>query len=428
MKTHLNNLVTIIKTYDLRVVATGLVLSLFVGVTAYAGGPTRPTYTTQNPADHVVFNSMTNNPLQGDERNFVLIREAGVGTYKNDIALQPGKEYEVYSYYHNNAKSSLNTGAGTGIARNVRMSVQMPSAVTPGERGIISASITASNANPQRVWDEAYVTTSSAVSLRYVQSSARIYNNGAINNSILSTSLFSSEGTLLGFNELNGIVPGCADYAGYVIYRFKTDQPAFTAAKQVANGGKNNWSENVKADPGATVDYKITYKNTGTTDQNDVTIKDVLPNGQTYVPGSTRLTNATNPNGLKVSDNVVGAGINIGNYGPGATATVTFSAKLAGTDKLACSPMRNTVSVITGNGTKTDDATVTPNKNDCTVTELPTTGPVEVIAGLVGIAAITVGIVYYLKSRKDLEDALHSAQSHPSMTKTETKIEEPRGH
>lgn len=427
MKTHLNNLVTIIKTYDLRVIASVLVLSLVVGVTAYAGGPVRQTYTSASPADHVVFNSITDNPIHGDERNSVLIREAGVGTYQNDIALQVGKEYEVYSYYHNNAKSSLNTGAGTGIARNVRMSVQMPSVVAPGERGIIGAAITASNANPQRVWDEAYVTSASTVSLRYVPSSARITSSGAINNSILSDALFSTNGTFLGYDELNGIVPGCADYAGYVIYRFKVDQPAFTVAKEVANSGKNNWAETVTAKAGATVDYRILYKNTGTTDQNNVTIKDVLPAGQTYVNGSSKLINATNPGGLKVSDNVVGAGINIGTYGPGASATVTFSAKLGSNDKLPCARMVNTASVITTNGTKTDTAGVTPDK-DCVVTELPTTGPVEVIAGLVGIAAITVGIVYYLKSRKDLDDALHSAQSHPSMTKTSEKIEVPRGH
>jgi len=90
---------------------------LLVATTAFAGGPAnRPTFTSQNPADYVVFNAITNNPKHGDERNSVLIREAGVGQYVNEIKLQPGKEYEVYSYFHNNAKSSLNTGEGTGIA------------------------------------------------------------------------------------------------------------------------------------------------------------------------------------------------------------------------------------------------------------------------------------------------------------------------
>lgn len=424
MKTTIKNILSTVKAYNVPFIATGLAVSVVTVIAAIgvsASGPERPTYTSANPADHVVFNSITDNPEHGDERNFVLIREAGVGTYVNDIKLQPGKEYEVYSYFHNNAKTSLNTGAGTGIARNVRMSAQLPSEVKPGEKGIVSTSITADNANPQKVWDEAYITTDSAVALRYVPASARIHSGGAVHNSTLSDSLFSANGTFLGYSAMNGILPGCADYAGYVVYKVKVDQPAFTLTKEVANSGQNNWSKSVQAKPGSTVDYRISYKNNGTTDQNDVTIKDVLPAGQTYVAGSTRLTNNANPGGLKVSDNIVGAGINIGNYGTGAQGTVTFSAKIASDDKLVCEQvrMRNTASAITGNGTKNDTAEVIATKDNCVVTALPTTGPVEVIAGLMGIAAITIGVIYYMKSRRELEDALKNAQTHPTMTKVD---------
>lgn len=425
MKTNIKKLLTIIKTYNVHVITAGVFVSLLATVAVYASGPERTTYTSAHPADHVVFNSITDNPEHGDERNSVLIREAGVGTYVNDMTLQPGKEYEVYSYFHNNAKSSLNVGAGTGIAINVRMSAQLPSEVKPGEKGIVSTSITADNASPQKVWDEAYVTADSSVSLRYIPASARIHSGGAVNNAVLSDSLFSAGGTFLGYSELNGILPGCADYAGYVIYKIKVDQPALTLTKEVANGGQGNWAKSVQAQTGSTVDYRISYKNTGTTDQNNVTIKDVLPAGQTYVPGSTVLTNATNPNGLKVSDNVVNNGINIGNYGEGAEATVTFSAKVASKEELACKEIRmlNSASAITGNGTKSDTAEVFVSKEGCAAPEsLPTTGPVEVIAGLVGIAAITVGVVYYFKSRRDLENALRNAQTNPTTGKGTTVV------
>lgn len=426
MKTNIQKLFATIKEYNLHVTIAGILITVLVTAGVHASGPIRQTYTSANPADHVVFNSITDNPEHGDERNFVLIREAGVGTYTNDIKLQPGKEYEVYSYYHNNAKSSLNTGAGTGIARNVRMSAQLPSVVTPGERGIVSTSITADNANPQKVWDEAYITADSSVELRYIPASARIHSGGAVHNSVLSDSLFSTNGTFLGYSELNGVLPGCADYAGYVIYKIKAEQPAFDVNKEVANAGQNNWANSVQAQPGSTVDYKISYKNTGTTDQNNVTIKDVLPAGQTYIPGSTTLTNNANPNGLKVGDNITGQGINIGNYGPGAEATVTFSATLAANDQLTCEQQRmiNTASVITGNGTRGDTAEVVVPKENC-ATALPTTGPVEVIAGFVGLAAMTVGIVYYFKSRRDLDTAIRDAQTNTTTGKTTTENELP---
>lgn len=425
MKTIINT--QTLKQYKLFIIIVGLVLPFFGALTAFAGGPVRPTFTSAQPATYVTFNSITDNPEHGDERNFVLIREAGVGTYVNEMKLQPGKEYEVYTYYHNNAETRLNTGEGTGIARNARVSAQLPSIVKPGERGIVSSTITADNANPQKVWDEAYITSDSEVAIRYVTASAKIRSGGAINNSIVPDSLFSANGTFLGYSELNGIVPGCADYAGYIVYKIKVDQPGFGLTKEVANSGQNNWSKNVTAQPGSTVDYRITYTNNGTTDQNNVTIKDALPAGQTYITGSTKLTNITNPNGLKVSDNVVGNGINIGNYGKGTKAIVTFSAKVAGSEQLTCEQvtMRNSAFAITGSGTKNDTATVTIPKPECvTPAELPTTGPIEVIAGLVGIAAFTFATVYYFKSRRELQGVLHEVQSHSTSSSIAHKTNE----
>jgi hypothetical protein len=205
-------------------ICLALIASLLLSVAAFAGGPAnRTTYTSANPADEVVFNAITDNPEHGDERNFVLIREAGVGSYVNEIQLASGKRYEVYSYFHNNAKSRLNTEAngGVGIARNVRMYTQVPSVVKPGEKGKISTTIKADNANPLEVWDEAYVTTTETVALKYVRASAIIHSGGAINGAVLSENLFNSTGTFLGWSELNGILPGCADYAGYVIYQLE---------------------------------------------------------------------------------------------------------------------------------------------------------------------------------------------------------------
>jgi len=389
-----------------------IVTALLLTVSVFAGGPAnRPTFTSAKPADYVVFNAITDNPEHGDERNFVLIREAGVGTYVNEMKLQPGKEYEVYSYFHNNAKSSLNTGEGTGIAQNVRMSADVPTIVKPGERGKISTSITASNSNPAKVWDEAYITTDSEVAIRYVPASAKITSGGGVNGKTLSESLFSTTGTFLGYSELNGILPGCADYAGYVIYKIKIDQPNFDVKKDVSVSGEAKYSDQVNSKAGAKVDYKISYKNTGTTDQKDVTIKDVLPKGISYVPGSTKITNNANPNGLALGDGITANGINIGTYGPGASAVVTFTAQI--TDKqseLTCgkATLVNEASVITGNGTKKDTAGVTVENNAevCVPPTLPTTGPAELGAAILGVALVSLGIFYWLRSRTSYKKAV----------------------
>ena len=77
-------------------------------------GPDRPTFTMEKPAKYAVFNSITNNPAVGDERDFVRIAEINDDkseTYRSDIQIRPGKSYEVFIYYHNNASATLNDAA-----------------------------------------------------------------------------------------------------------------------------------------------------------------------------------------------------------------------------------------------------------------------------------------------------------------------------
>lgn len=429
-----------VKVLQGSVVLTAALSIITLSSQAFAWGPERPTFTGENPADYVTFNSITNNAKVGDERNFVRIREAGVGNYGDEAKLQPGKEYQVMVYYHNNAKTSLNA-SGAGIAKDVTVKAQLPSVVKPGERGKVSGTVSASNANPKSVWDEAYVTADTDVALRYVPGSAAMTSNGAVNGKVLPDSLFNT-GALIGFDSLNGVLPGCAEYSGYVIYKFKVDAPNFEVQKQVSPSGQKQWQENYAAKPGEKVDYKITYRNTGTTTQNNVNIKDKLPAGVVYQPGSTKLQNATNPNGIGVSDNVIANGINIGDYAANGNAVVTYTATVAPQNELKCGPntLTNTASAITTGGSKSDTANVTVGveckpdeckpgvpKGDarcevCTPAEgqvvdangncvatsgsLPTTGPAETILTIIGIGALTAGGAYWYRSRQNLKKAL----------------------
>ena len=184
-------------------------------------GPERPTYTNAEPADHATFNSITDNAAVGDERDFVRIEEKSSGRpYSSDVTIEAGRQYEVYIYYHNNASSTYNDEAHdyAGVARDVRLAASFPSELSAGETGIVSATISASNTDPVAVWDGAYITAKEDVTLSYVEGTAKIYNDWDVNGSVLSTNLFSDEGTFLGLNELNGIVLGCDEYSGAVVY------------------------------------------------------------------------------------------------------------------------------------------------------------------------------------------------------------------
>lgn len=342
--------------------------AVIVPAAVFAWGPDRPTFDAKHPAPYVTFNSITDNRDVGDERNFVRVRESGVGNYTENVNLQPGKSYDVMVYYHNNASSGLNE-SGAGIAKDVLLRMQMAANVDAGKSTNISGFITSSNAKPNEVYDTATLNnpTTGTMDLHFVAGSAKVTSNGKVNGATLPDSVFTT-GAKLGFDSLNGTLPGCNEYAGYVIFKIKAHQPNFTVSKQVQKEGETGWKESVTAKPGEKVNYLVTYKNTGTTNQNNVVLKDTLPKGTEYVSGTTYVANATNPNGLligKNSDTATTTGMNIGNYAPGAAAYVKFTAKVSANDKLpvcGTNKLVNKAEIQTDNGNKSDTADVIVNK------------------------------------------------------------------
>ena len=347
------------------------VAAVVIPAAVMAWGPDRPTYTMAQPADHVTFNSITDNSEVGDERNFLTIKDASntaAGGWQDSATAQAGHEYLVRVYVHNDAAANLNLKA-----TNVRTKVNVPT--TTGKSVQLGGFITSDNAAPQEIWDSAALTSNSDFNVAYVAGSARLYNNAfGQTGAQLSDGIVTDAGAQLGYDKLDGIIPGYMQYAGYVTFKVKVQGPQttnFTMSKLVSKHGENKWVESYAAQPGETVDYLIQYKNTGDTQQDNVVARDTLPTGETYVDGSTILGNSKTPAGAKISDNVTKGGVNIGSYAPGANAWVIFSAKLADNANLpACgdNKLTNTATVETDSGSKSDTADVTTNKKCETVT------------------------------------------------------------
>lgn len=349
--------------------------AIIVPAALLAYGPARDPYTWESPADKVVFNSITNNPTHGNEFNFVQVRESTASneTYADSISLTAGKEYVIYIYYHNNAKSSLNA-SGVGVAHGAYVKAEIPAIVKNGSAGTIANGyVGATNATPTEVWDDISFsnTTGGDIALRYIPGSTTIHNLGPTNGQAMDDKIVTT-GAPLGYDSLNGDLKGCNEFAGYATLRVKADQANFTINKQVRKVGETTWNESQTVNAGDNIQYLITYKNTGTTVQNDVVIKDTLPKNVTYVAGTTILKNGTNPTGIKVSDNVVTSnGINIGSYAPNAVAYVMFNAKVADSSALECgtNTMTNLGRVETNNGSKEDTTVITVVKN-CDTTKV----------------------------------------------------------
>ena len=335
--------------------------AVIIPAVVFAWGPNRATFTVKNPAPYVTFNSITDNPNYGDERNFVTIKDAANtnnGGWTDEINVQAGKEYYVRMYVHNNAAENLNL-----VAENVTAKFNLPS--HEAKRIQIDGYLSSSNANPGQVWDQAVFNGANNFSLDYVEGSARYNNNVFTGNGATLSDNVVSNGATLGYDKLDGKIPGCFKYDGFVTFKVKALENNFDVQKTVrkTDSTDKTFKESVAVKPGDKVDYQIYFKNTGNTQLKEVVVKDILPAGVTYVPGTTHLYNSSG--NRVVADGIAGGGIIIGGYMPNGDAYMKFTAQVANNDKLpVCGPntLKNVAKVTTDAGSKEDTANVTVDK------------------------------------------------------------------
>ena len=413
---------------------------------ASAWGPDRKTWTMEDPADYATFNSITNNTSVGDERDFVRVAEAvseGTSTAVNELHIQGGKDYVVTIYYHNDAASNFNKVEYNykGVAQKTRLSAAFPDALDAGQKGQVDGLIYSVTANPEEVWDEAYLIADEKVKLSYISGSAKIYNDWALSGSEMnSAELFSADGTYLGVKEFNGLIPGCAEYSGTVVFRIhaeKVVEPSstFEMDKKISTDGGKTWVDNAVMNPGDEAEFRITYKNTGNVAQA-ITAFDTLENGKgmNYVEGSARIVANGAETIIRDKDGgeLFKGGVSVGEIQPNGTAEIYYKVKIAEGDAISCgktlmynlagissSPAANS-GATGGVATQHDKVQVEVNRNDktCLPSELPSTGPAEIVLAGVIVAGLIVGVFYYVNSKRTLKKLERTAMGGDSLDKT----------
>ena len=411
------------------VFALGVLGALGITGRASAWGPERETYTNANPAPQAVFNSITDNAAVGDERDFVRIVEVRndgqKDPYVSDLTVRAGHDYEVYIYYHNNASGTYNAVeyGYKGVARNARVSAVFPQSLKAGEKGQVAGVISADRTLVEKVWDEANITAEEDVTLAYISDSAKLYNQGKANGTTLAAEdLFTSDGAVLGYNTLNGVVYGCDEYSGHIVFQIRATavtQPSstFEMDKKVSKDGGKTWLDDAEVKPGQEVEFKVTYKNTGTLAQS-ITAVDTLEDGQgmEYVVGSTRIVMNGTERIINDEDNdgLFGGGVAVGEIEPGAIAEIYYKVKFGEASTFECGKtvLYNLAGVsaqATGNdsmgvATAHDKVRIEVTRDEgCLPTELPSTGPAELVLAGVIVAGLIVGIFYYVNSARTLK-------------------------
>lgn len=181
-------------------------------------GPDRPTFTMANPATYVTFNSITDNTQAiGDERHFYTANQTGVANYTHSLAVTDNEEVTLRIYYHNNAAANLNL-----IAFNTNVKMTLPTTAATDQSSV--AFISASNANPTSVFDTVHLTSSKPFTVEYEAGSAKLFNN-ALNGASLSDSIVTNAGAPIGFDKIDGQVPGCLNFSGYVTIKVRVHVP-----------------------------------------------------------------------------------------------------------------------------------------------------------------------------------------------------------
>lgn len=364
----------------LAIAAVAAVATSAVVISAW-GPDSRKTYTMENPADKVTFNSITNNPVligktdtaacngdvACDERYFVSASEYTGDVSKNSwgdtTTVEDGKEYVVRMYVHNDAASNLNL-----VAENVKAYVNLP---TEAKTSItVQGILTSSNADPGKVWDETTFVSGNgeAFNLAYVEGTAKYTNcdesTRADDRSCtkerefdLDTNLFTSNGSTLGYNQMDGKIPGCIGYSGWVTFHVKAqfaEKPSYDIEKTVKiKGSDADFAQEVNAKSGDELVYDLHFTNTGNVNVYNVVLRDTLPQGVTFVRDTAYLITPENPEGILLDNGVLFSqtGVNIGSYAPKSEAHIVFNVKVDDglSEKCGNTMLQNVIEVIAKN-------------------------------------------------------------------------------
>jgi uncharacterized repeat protein (TIGR01451 family) len=250
--------------------------------------------------------------------------------YAHSVSASYDQVVKLQVYYHN--RELPDSGK---IAQNLRVKINIPT--TPGQVQKASTTISADNSNT--VTDTATINLDRAdAHLQYIPGSAVWKHNIGTNSNInivetnVSDNIVYSDQGLVLENE-----KPCYNFAATVTVLARVMVPGVSIDKFVEHADQTNaWATSDTANPGDTLKYKIAYKNTGNSVQNQVVLRDNLPPKMTLVPGTTYLYDASHPTGVLVQDTVTQGGVNAGNFGAGAVAYIVFQVKVPAADQLAC--------------------------------------------------------------------------------------------
>lgn len=323
--------------------------------TVYEPGPERQLYDAGKKVPVVVFNSLMQGGVFGEQKFFVGIRSEEETDYSRSVLLEPGFEYEVRVAYCNNATPSFPTVDSS--AKGVKLRVFFSDTVGPSKKAVVSASISAENAKPAVIWDSVILQADEEIPISYKIASAKIWNLRRSNGKILPQTLFTDVGVRLGGDELDGEVQAGEGFAGYVTFTLKAggacrrekhpslerqnvipnisaeEVPVQKTGKRkrsrvsikiVSPVNETDCTKEIHATLGEEIPLKVLFTNSASS--QDLHIRITLPSSLEYVANSAVMT-GTGLSRYCLNDGWIHEGAFIGNFAGDGEGEISFKTR-----------------------------------------------------------------------------------------------------
>lgn len=287
---------------------------------------------------------------------------AGDTDYKKSVNATYDQVVKIQAFYHNRE----NPDSGK-VANNLKVKIDIPT--EPGANQVVKTTISGDDTNV--INDQVTVNLGrDDAFLEYIPGSAVWRHNAGTNENVNIVEQVISDSVVTG---ANGVVvedaKPCYNFAATVTVLARVKIPSVGVTKKVRKAGtQDQTTTNLTVAPGTRLEYVVTAKNLSNTDLTNVYLRDPLPAGLTYVPGSAKKYygqyNGTTLTAEEATAFFTGKK-NVGTLKPGASAFITFEATVANAEQLACgeNALKNIAVVDTDQtGEYNNSATVNTNK------------------------------------------------------------------
>jgi hypothetical protein len=324
-------------------------------------------YLTSDPPKHPILNSITDNPVQGDEHNFFQVKnlESPSGAYSDTVVLHAGRTYEGFVYFDNDARSSSKKGE----LRAADLDISLPKFVLGSDLGLATIEAGGGRDGPYSYARSEILLSSpndiTTVDLAIVPGSFMLHTMGAANGATLKD---NGSYVLLGCDAVNGVLAPSSRCSGYVTFEFAVTRPGATASttsvvdqtreendlvpnQSSAGETFSSGETSIDASPGDVISVSTTYKNTGKTKQTYVGFRVRADSGLTILHSSVQYERDAKVFNLVVGDEAPPASSNLfwvtngfdylpdatpSGFAPGAESAVTYEVQVDSTGNFTC--------------------------------------------------------------------------------------------